>query len=191
MPKIKWNLKHFFLVWFIVTLVILLATSPKDRPIRIDVADFKMPENEEIYFKNLRSFYYELEEREDAGFNLYRLKARRIDTVEPNFQLAIVQNWRQDQAYLIVEPNNVWEKPDTMQLAVRDGDNHDTIRITTWNTIEQYFFAANLYMALREEDCSYKLFVNKHWMSVLANGEDRLNLKTTLKDYFKLVGKMP
>ena len=171
--------------------VTLVMVAPEDRPIKIETADFRMPENEEIYFKNIRSFYYSLEEREDAGFNLYRLKKRRIDTLNPNFQLAIVQNWRQDQAYIIFETNDAWEKPDTMQLAVSDGNNHDTIRISTWNSIEQYFFSAHLYMALREKENTYQLLVNNKWTPTLANGDDRSNLKIVLKDYFKLVGKMP
>jgi len=189
--KIKWSLKNVFIGWFLITLVILVFVFPEDRPIRIDEVRFDMPENEELYFKNVRSFYYDIEERDDAGFKLYRIKSRNMDTTSPGFTIAIAQNWRLDEAYVLVEPQPLWAKPDTLALAITNTEQADTLTISTWNNTNHYLFAAHLYMALREQKNNYSLANGSNWTPVLTKGDERSSLKKTLKDYFKLVGKMP
>ena len=188
----KLNLKYLFIGWFVLMLLILVITFPEDRPIRLDTASFTMPENEEIYFKNLRSYYYNMELREDANFKLYRIKTHASDTNLPGFSFVIVQNWLNDEAYVLLEPHSGWEKPDTLQLAITGEDTpSDTLRIARWNNVEHYTFASHFYMALRDADNQFFLETRKGWIPVFERGDERLSLKKTLKDYFKLVGKMP
>ena len=189
--KIKWSLKTLFVGWFAIMLVILILVFPEDRPIRIDEVRFQMPENEELYFKNVRSFYYELEERKDAGFKLYRIKSRSTDSIGPGFTVAIAQNWRLDEAYVLIEPKSAWAKPDTLTLAVTNDQESDTLQISSWNNANHYLFAAHLYMALRDTENNYALANGDNWEPILTKGDERSSLKKTLKDYFKLVGKMP
>ncbi len=189
---LKVNLKRIFIAWFLLMLAILVFTFPEDRPIRLDSASFSMPENEELYFKNLRSYYYTIELREDANFKLYRIKSHNSDTNLPGFSFAIVQNWLNDEAYVLLEPHSGWQKPDTLRLSIVNGnDARDTLTISRWNNLEHYTFASHFYMALRNSENNYFLETDMGWRPIFERGDERLSLKKTLKDYFKLVGKMP
>lgn len=173
-------------------LIILAITFPEDRPIRLFPIDFRVPENEEIYFKNMRSYYYDREDHEEAQFQLYRIESRVVDTLKPQLHFAIVLNWLQDEAYILAEPNTLLQQEDSVRIRISytDGSAPTLLAFAHADNYAHYQFAGNLYMALREET-EFSFLFEDEWRPLFPDNEGRISTKTLLKDYFRLVGKMP
>jgi hypothetical protein len=181
--KLKW----FFGGWFLVMILFAALSFPEHKPLKkMDEVSFHVQENEELYFKNIRSYYYEIEEREDAQFRLYRLKARRKDSLQPTLNLAIVNNWRMDEAYVLIEPN--FEIEDGYSLALSTENQSDTINSKFLNTPQQFILATKIYETLAAEG-TVKLIENEG-VDLFEKEEDRMVVMRVLKDYFKLIGKL-
>ncbi len=163
----------FILLWAIF--------GPKAKEIDITDISFSTTSSSQLYFKNIRAYFYDIEERTDASYNLYRLKARKKSDSLP-VQAVIIQNWRFDESYVLFENNK--NKPlEKFQFTAILGDSTQQIKCDKYSTQTHYFTAAKLYFYLSNED------------SLLFNGapldvQSKTALKTSLKDYFKLVGKL-
>lgn len=184
------KLKHIFALWFATMLLLLVIFFPKDRPIRLDEISFHMPENEELFFKNLRAFYYDYEYKDDANFKIYRIKTREKDTTLKHVNFTIVQNWLQDEAYIYPEISGL-PNDSAWLLCVHPNNKIDTFPLFEVNAWQHFQTASLVYMALRE-GANFKL-KNKQGQTfaLWENPNQMQSIKKTLKDYFKLVGKMP
>jgi hypothetical protein len=190
MLRNKNKLQFLFIGWFLTMLILLIIFFPEDRPIRLDKVNFHVAEPEELFFKNVRSYYYDFEKREDANFHLYRIKTRNKDTTKPGITFFIANNWLNDEAYIMVEPNSAVDT--TKSLEVRyavSGSDWDTISLNTPNSYNNYLFAGKIYLAMTE-DARFEI-LNGGETREIFGPENRPSVKKTLKDYFKLVGKMP
>ncbi|MEM7110663.1 MAG: hypothetical protein AAF519_20705 [Bacteroidota bacterium] len=87
-----------------------------DKKVTLENFEFKTGDDTELFFKNVRQSYYDLEENEAAKFNLFRLSDRVINDTVPILNLAIVINYLQDEAYLFLEPNEVLSKYDPLTI---------------------------------------------------------------------------
>lgn len=180
--KLKW----FFVLWFILMIAFATLTFPEHKPLKkIAEVSFHVQENEELYFKNIRSYYYETEEREDAQFYLYRLKSRRKDSLQPTLNLTIVNNWRMDQAYILIEPN--FDSQQDLQLTFQIDNRLDTLQGDLLNTPKHYELAMRIYETITQEGSVQTLEENPK--NLFVKEEDRQAAIRVLKDYFKLVGK--
>lgn len=63
--------------------------------------DFTTTDQSELFFRNVRQSSYHIEENAEAGLFLYRHK--KWDTGQA-FTPMIVFNWRNDRAYVMIEP---------------------------------------------------------------------------------------
>lgn len=181
--KLKW----FFGGWFLLMILLAALSFPEHKPLKkLDEVSFHVQENEELYFKNIRSYYYEMEERQDAQFHLYRLKTRRKDSLTPTLNLAIVNNWKMDEAYILIEPN--FKTDGGYSIILNSGNEMDTIKSEFLNTPQQYLLATKIYQTLAAEGT---VTIKKEEEYELFNDEsDRQVIMRVLKDYFKLIGKL-
>lgn len=190
----KLNLKKFFLLWFALMLVLVIVFFPEDRGIVISEPDFHVPESEELYFKNLRRSYYSKVTEENAGFDLYTIRSAAKDSTEKTFTFTIVNNWRADQAFIRMIPMPALFDKDPEEMIIIGNqpgtDQNDTIKLTGRSSYDHYMFAARLYMKIID-DYRFRVVDQKgDTIPVLEKGKHRLSVKKTLKDYFKLTGKM-
>lgn len=184
------NLKWFFLGWFVVMIFLALWTFPEHKPLRsIDLHPFHVQENEEIYFKNIRSFYYDFEHREDANFHIYRLKERAKDSLHPTLQFAIVNNWRNDEAYILTElPCINCAKGG---LIFPTATTVDTLFPQLFNAEQHWELAVKTYEQLTQDQPILLLTQEKQTaVQLFTNEEERLQTLRVLKDYFKLTSRL-
>jgi hypothetical protein len=185
------NLKKYFFYWAaaMVLLIALFAIlGPKSKPIDLKSISFTSTESAELYFKNIRSFSYDRIENDKAKFILYRIKSREEDTTKLGINFLIVSNWLQDENYIIVETHPY----DFLNngLMVKNGDINDTI-YKDGNDIEaNYVFAAKFYEQLTSESNFYFTDTLGKIQELVISEQQQNSLKKSLKDYFKLVGKI-
>lgn len=190
MLRNKNKLQILFVGWFLTMLILLIIFFPEDRPIRLNDVSFHVTEPEELFFKNVRSYYYEFEKREDANFHLYRIKSRNKDATQPNITFFIANNWLKDEAYIIAEPNSAVDTAKSLKVRYSvSRSDWDTVSLNTPNSYNNYLFAGKIYLAMTE-DARFEI-LNNGETSKIFGPDDRPSVKKTLKDYFKLVGKMP
>ncbi|MEM8569216.1 MAG: hypothetical protein AAGF85_22370, partial [Bacteroidota bacterium] len=93
------------------------------KKVTLENFEFKTGDDTELFFKNVRQSYYDLEENEAAKFNLFRLSDRVINDTLPILNLAIVINYLQDEAYLFLEPNKVLSQYDPLTIKWRNAED--------------------------------------------------------------------
>ncbi|MCH8554239.1 MAG: hypothetical protein LAT76_03715 [Schleiferiaceae bacterium] len=188
----RWRRMPFLgkMVFYFVGALLALAFlfPPKATPVNYEVVSFFATQPDQIYFKNVRSYYYRLKEDKDAGFLLYRHKGfNHLSFYEDPLRLMIVHNWRIDEAYVFFETEEV---------------DIDHGIIITLNNKEQYFtlkklnneghfkVAAACYNALLQgATFQYQSEIFAAPVPLFQNQRQQRALRATLEDYFRLVGK--
>lgn len=173
---------------FLLSLTLLACQSDKPEPISIEDIDFMTNDASEIFFKNVRQSYYDKQEIAAAGMDVFRMSARNLEADYPLIHLAIAYNWRNDQAFLMVEPNARITNPEEFELWRINAASQDTavIRYAMGNMKDQVTFAHHLFQALMAED---QLYFNDGQVSqpIFDKFNDREVLRKTILDYYKLI----
>ena len=93
-------MRFLIIVWFLVS-----CHPNKNKLIDLNDLKFKTTDASEIFFKNIRKSYYEIEEIPESGIEMYRLKSdKELSTPLKPF---IVYNWRQDFASIMFETQGI------------------------------------------------------------------------------------
>jgi hypothetical protein len=98
-PLMRWFL--FWLGLMILGLLLFGIFGPKGRVISIEDVSFKTNQSSELYFKNMRSYFYDIEEHEESGYLMYRLGSRDIHSNKLSF--VILRNWKMGESYILIE----------------------------------------------------------------------------------------
>jgi len=175
------------LVVFIGLIALAIISNPAQKQLKIKQLDFKVLESDELYFKNLRQYYYEKKTREDAGFNLLNLKESNANQEIRKSYFTIVTDWRNDAAYIMLSVDSSLIIPHRLTIS----SPLDTFIISEMNMERHQHVASKVYSALEDEKVSfYLLSAQNQEIEIWADHEERNLLKRILKDYFKLVGAL-
>ena len=96
----------------IITVALLLSILWPYEPKLIDwskTPTYRVLESDEIYFNNTRIVRYRTDESLELtqqGFKTHRSTIALSDTSVPFMNFVIINNWRNDQAYIVAEPSN-------------------------------------------------------------------------------------
>lgn len=157
------------------------------KKIEVEKSKFSTSDASEIFFKNVRQGYYDRDEMREAKLNVYRIQERNINSEYPNLFLAIVINWRYDEAYILLEPNDFvpeneikikWMSQDSLQ----QGDyvfHYD-------DKASHFTFASQIYSSLTSDHDLFLILDNEN-IPILEKEQDRVAFKKTMKDYYRLV----
>ncbi|MDA9072160.1 hypothetical protein N9J85_00560 [bacterium] len=176
----KNELQKWFLYFVGATLLFIITYSifgPKAKQINLQEIAFTSTNSSELYFKNMRSYFYDKEEREDARFMLYRIGSRN-----DALSFILVNNWLMDESYIIVE-----SKYDNFSVEWHYENETGIVKLDGENNRAHYVFAAELFEQL---DRKADLWLLNSATKIPFSEEEKASLLTTLKDYFKLVGKL-
>lgn len=181
------DLKRIFLGWLLAILLLILlfaAFGPKGKKIDWANPGYQTSQSAGLFFKNLRAYYYDKESFDSAGIELYRIKTRAKNQKD-SLQLVLMRNWKTEELFVLFEKSDhlAWQKG--LNVYWEDSDSSGAIHLNASQVDEHYRFAAQLYYRL---DKGSKLFLNQKESPMSEN--TRKSLKTTLKDYFKWVGKL-
>lgn len=167
--------------------LILLAvfTYPGQPRILHEKVNFHVLESDALFFKNLRQFYYDKQVREDAGYELFFHPDQKI-FADWAPRLVIVNNWKMDEAYITFQTRNGDQANAKLRLATTN--EKEVIDLKNANVLMQLELAVSLYQCVNDEKCQMEISQNDSWTFLWSTRDERLVVKTILKDYFKLVG---
>lgn len=174
----------------LLTLLGLFACNPSKNK-GIDSADlsFQTDESSKLFFKNVRQLYYDKEMLEAAKLEVFRLKKREQSDKMPVINLSIVNNWRYDEAYVLLEPNAA--AGDVTQLRVRWESSEDSgeINFERGNKVKHLEFAWSIYAHILEQ-CRFQIYLDGEWKDVLNTEKAREAFRITMFDYFRLTRQL-
>ncbi len=185
-PPVKWF--SYFLL-FMVGFSLLLAPTPQ--PVNWEQISFSTTASSRLYFKNVRSYYYNIFSREKPPLVLYRYKRRLRDSSFAHLQFMIVENPHADEAYIFAEANFGPEQLTASRLVFSDADtsHNSTPPLHLLNNEGHYQLAARVYNHLLDNEQIMLVNGNDTIMELWASGKLRDNALTVLEDYFTLVHK--
>ena len=175
-----------FLVWLAG-----LSACNLDKNTQIDEtkAKFTTSDASELFFKNVRQVRYDHQEMSEAKLNVFRLGDRSVAEDYPVLNLAIVINWRYDEAYLTVEPNAYLQDMDSIQVTWQDtvGQQEGTYVWAGGNKEAQFAFASQLYRSIQRGHQLYIKNPQGEEEKLLNKYDDREAFRITMFDYYRLV----
>ena len=176
----------------IITAALLLSILWPYEPKLIDwskTPTYQVLESDEIYFNNTRIIHYQTDESPELtqqGFKTHRSTRALRDTTLTYLNFVIINNWRNDQAYIVAEPSNRRFFRDPM--VVITGTKTFNIDLDHMDFEEHYELAASLF----ESSLEYtRPFIIQDGDSLLLHGtqvNEKVNA-AVLKDYFRLIGR--
>jgi hypothetical protein len=151
--------------------------------------DFNVLESDEIYFNNTRLVYYRTTESEDlntAGFKVHRMSKFQQDSTNEFVNFAIINHWREDRAYIVLEASSPSDFRDTIFIAV--GDTLIKILLERMDYRDHYGFASEILKRSLNYEIPYR--VTNTDSTILFGTTQNANInEVILKDYFRLVGR--
>lgn len=181
------NLRYFIIGFVGLLFIAMMLAAPSEQALNREKLSFHVLESDQLYFKNLRQFYYSTEIREDAGFAIHRPKNQEVDSLKPSLNFAIVVNDRQDEAYIMAE----WYSPnqsDSILFEVNAGQLSQKYSLSRDNMQKHLELASLVFDAIQKEDAAFFLDSEANRIEIWPKRSDRNLIKRVLKDYFKLTG---
>ncbi|NQV52351.1 MAG: hypothetical protein HQ500_04170 [Flavobacteriales bacterium] len=178
---------------FVLTLAGLVflawATAPDHPKVNSESIEAGVLESDELYFKNLRKAYYQVELREDAGFEMLRHKDRwrASDGMASGPFFTIVSNPRFDEAYVMLE----WEDEplrDSLFIEVQNGVEKIKFTFEVGGVAAHASIAASLFENFYDQELKFYAVYQGKREEIWKTEWQRKVLRTALKDYFRLVG---
>ncbi len=180
---------YYRLTIALIFLFVLSSCNP-DKQTKVDQANvtFITDDASRLFFKNIRQTAYELQEMEAAKLNIYRYKKREQSANIPLINLAIVDNWRYDQAYLLLEPN---EQLSDSELWIKweDAEDNGEIRYAKGNKTDQVAFADKIYDRI-QQGATFSIQVKDTWVPFLNSEKARESFRIMMFDYYRLVKRI-
>ena len=172
------------LIFVGLLLGIAMLFPAKKKTYNLETPSFTAQNSTSLYFKNVRSFYYGVEELPEAGFNVYRFGESNSADKGVYLNFIIAHNWRGGEVYIATEPSEALIAMG--EIDIRIGNKIVRFEKSTMNNEEQYRFAAAVFLALIEGKTVTLANTNTSIFGSLANQDANL---TVLKDYFKWLYK--
>lgn len=168
--------------YFAFIFILLVACKmDSDKAIDREKFTFKTGDDTELFFKNVRQSDYDLEENKAAKFNVFRHEDR-IDGAEPSIGIAIVINYMNDEAYLLVEPSEDLNSLDEIVVVTSGGSE---VILNNFSKEGMLEFTSQIYEQLLENDEFY-VVKGEEQNTILADPSAREAFRVTVSDYYRL-----
>tara|TARA_B100000965_G_C19583026_1_gene754452 strand:+ start:1754 stop:2317 length:564 start_codon:yes stop_codon:yes gene_type:complete len=184
------KLKQWFLIWLLILiagLVLYAIFGPQGKRLDWSKIDYSMNSSSQLYFKNMRSYFYEQEVFEEGNYILHRIKSRNTDSVLNKLSIVIVQNVIQDAAFIRLESGMLDLDEEKMILTWQQEKREGKLVLENSTNEAHYTFAAQLYNLL---EANAKLWLILDGQKMELSEKEKKSLRKSLGDYFKLVGKV-
>lgn len=184
------NLKRIFFFWMLGMLVLIslfAAFGPEGKKINLKTVEFTTTESASIYFKNIRSYFYDQESYKDGSYVLYRIDSRELDSSKNKLNAVIVRNHLQNQCFIRFESGLVKLDQEPLRLAWQHADSSGIVQLSSADSFGHYILAADLFEKLDLEADVSLLMQEKR---IPFKEKEKKSLRKSLYDYFRLVGKL-
>jgi hypothetical protein len=171
----------------LLTFYLISCHAKQDRKGSSEVVHFKTTDSSVLFFKNLRQSYYDKQENNVAKADIYRDPERSKDQTKPIINLAIVHHWRNETAYIMVEPNELLINEIRLEIKWQSSKNQDKgIYVFDFGDMEmQHKFATSLYESIQRQHF-LKVKSNGKWLDLLSKEDEKEVFRKTMLDYLRL-----
>lgn len=139
-----------------------------------------------LYFKNMRSTQYTMEEQPQSRIELYRHeKFGQKNALPPVFPI-IANNWLQDEAYLFLQAQADQSGLHTPLTFASDTTGSELIILDSPRPEKQYELAMQLYDGLKAKKQWYVKQQDGQFLPIYQKGEGKTAFLLTVRDYLKL-----
>ncbi|MCU0419023.1 MAG: hypothetical protein MUC38_05135 [Cyclobacteriaceae bacterium] len=143
---------------------------------------FKMGDDSELFFKNVRAIYYDRATAPDGKTEVYRFADRYTGQERPLITPAIVINWLEDEAYVLIENNEPLDAEPFLSVRVNDSVTVDLRERGRERMLE---FGSRIYEGIQKgQDIRVKQ--DSVFVPLFATDNDREAFRVTLADYYRL-----
>lgn len=176
-----------------LTLALFFSACNPNKNTRVNPESltFQTTDSSKLFFKNVRSNYYDLEELSEAQLEVYRFKKRLKQEDVPVIQLALVNNWRYDEAYVLLEPNMAAGLLNDLHLrwSYNENEKQGELRFNGGNKKAHLLFASEVYDYLLS-DCTFELKKGEEWVPIFSTAKEKEAFRITLFDYYRLINQL-
>jgi hypothetical protein len=177
---------------FIVALLLYSCNLTPEKKVNQNEAKFTTSADSRLYFKNVRQIYYDRETPDNTKLEVYRFGKRSQAPDRPVINVALVNNWVHDEAYVIVEPNAYFDNMSSIEVEWQDNVSKQSgVYSFTYGPKNTHFkFASEIYQSVLAKHKLQVLNPDKQWVDLFQTDADRDNFRKTMKDYYRLVNLM-
>jgi hypothetical protein len=150
---------------------------------------FKTSDASVLFFKNVRQLYYDREYMPAGKIDIYRISKRNKEQHQPVINLAIANNWRHSEAYLLIEPNDMLADLARLEVAwtTPAGDTTGSYIFSYGPKGNHFHFANQIHKSILQQH-SLKIKVNDSTsVDFLNESTDREAFRKTMLDYYRLI----
>lgn len=168
-----------WLVFFLGIIMGCIACNP-DKKTGVDMENIRFTTSDasELFFKNVRKPYYDVEINKEAKIEVYRLN--KILKQKVMMVPTIVYNWRDDQAFILLESENSFDEITLLGAS-------KAVTTSLLNKDEHYRFASEIYNQIINEN-EPELVIEEDTAALFQNNEQRNAFRITMLDFYRLVG---
>lgn len=154
-----------------------------------DHAKFSTTADSRLFFKNVRQIYYNKEIKENTKLEVFRFSKRNLTQHMPAINLALVNNWMYDEAYVLIEPNSYFDGADTIEVEWTDkpGKQSGVYRFSLGSKETHFKFASQIYESILSKHRLLVYNQEKQWVNLFQTETDKDNFRKTMVDYYRLV----
>jgi hypothetical protein len=172
---------------FTILLLLLFACdSDTKKRVNRENLHFATTDDAELFFRNLRRTEYDYQNLKAAKLDIFRHQDRTQEADYPLLIPALVVNWRYDEAYIVLEANELLG--DVRPLIVKWQDRQQQegeYILESNNKMEQLRFASRLYEGIQQGQLFF-LPTDSVQLPFMDKPADRKVFRTTLFDYYRL-----
>lgn len=186
MPHLYFNIYKFVFLAFLLTAT--ACNVDKNKKVDTQNIQFETTDNSVLFFKNLRQSYYDKQENTVAKVDIYRYQKRNQAQNQPVINLAIVHHWRNDKAFVMIEPSELLNQEARLEVSWQD-----TVKQTKGKYIFDfgdmelhYQFATSLYTSIQAK---YALQIKSagQWIDLMPTEDEKETFRKVMLDYLRLV----
>lgn len=173
--------------FFLLSLFLLTKCSPAPQE-KSERDVFSTTAPSKLYFKNIRSTYYQQQQQKGTKVDLYQL--RKIPTVDsrPIIYPVIADDWLNDKAFILLQTNDYKDGiADPLSIYWENGQIADSLKMGTPTFPEQLKMATKINELLANGIEIYTQNKQSERIMLFENYADKSNFMTIMRDYFKLV----
>lgn len=178
-----------WLVYFVLGLLILsFLFAPEVKPVDYRDISFSTTADSRLYFNNIRSYYYHIDNRSKAPTAIYNLKRRSPERDSTNLNFSIIHYPGAEEVFIFSALGKAYEQYENLKVSFIKYPN-EAERLNGIDREGHFRIAAKSYSSILDNQAVFLLNGSDTICQLFADKASLLDAEITLEDYFKLTLK--
>jgi hypothetical protein len=179
-------LKSFLSALLLIIPIVNGCKIDQDKKVERSKFHFTIGDDSELFFRNVRQIYYD-RSSPDGTWQAYRFSDRDTTNDRPIIVPVIVINWLKDEAYLLIDTNDILNEEDYLQIVISETNSAktDTVTLHQRGRERMLEFGSRLYEAIIANQ-KMTILSNGAFLPLLQETIDREAFRITIADYYRL-----